>query len=61
MQEVHEDEIYCLNECLLSARSHCATVEVRESDCQEEELFEEWIFSDGKGEDQHVFDTALVK
>ena len=58
VQEVHDDGIYRLNECLLSARSQCATVEVRESDSLEEEVFEEWIFSDGEDEDQYEFDTA---
>ena len=51
VQEAREDEIYRLNECLLSARSHCATVEEHESECPEEKGFEEWIFSDGEGED----------
>ena len=61
VQEAHEDEIYRLNECLLSVRAQCATVEECESNCPDREVFEEWIFSDGKGEDQHVFDTSLVK
>ena len=50
--------IYCLNERLLSTRSHCDTFEERESECPNGEVFEEWIFSDGEGEDQHEFDTA---
>jgi len=59
VQEAHEDDgIYRLNERLLSARSHSATVEVCESECPDGEVFEEWIFSNDEGEDQHEFDTA---
>jgi len=58
VQDVHDDEIYRLNEYLLSARSHSATVEERESECPDGEVFEEWIFSDGEDEDEHDFDIA---
>jgi len=40
VQEAHEVEIYRLNEQSLSARSHCATVEERESECPDGEVFE---------------------
>jgi len=33
--------IYCLNERLLSTRSHCDTFEERESECPNGEVFEE--------------------
>ena len=58
VQEAHEDGIYRLNERLLSARVHCATVEECESECPDGEVFEEWIFSDCEGEDHYEFDTA---
>jgi len=52
VQEAHEDDIYRMNECLLSARSQC------ESECPDGEIFEEWTFSDGEDENEHEFDTA---
>ena len=41
LQKAYNGEIYHLNKRLLSARSHCATVEVHDSECPDGEDFED--------------------